>query len=172
MLKLKAARKTRRLAGATTLPLCERSLFISVAIPASMQNWKTGKNLGWILSFSFVDVSTNENVLCGAKQRSWKRTDRIDRSSCNTYKRNKGKRKPSSLEFLVCGYYRNTVEVNPSREREREREITSSEKCGGAAHSEKITTVEWSMERPTPCVDCINNDDQPNASRAILWMSM
>lgn len=38
MLKLKAARKTRRLAGATTPPLCERNLFILAATPTSMYN--------------------------------------------------------------------------------------------------------------------------------------
>lgn len=34
MLKLKAGRKTHRLVGAATLPLCERSLFISAATPS------------------------------------------------------------------------------------------------------------------------------------------
>lgn len=154
MLKLKAARKTRRLPGATTLPLCKRTLFIS----ASMRNWKTSKNLRWILlSFSFVDALTNGNVLYGAKLQSWKRSDRIDRSSSNAYKRNKGKRKQSSLSSFICGRYWNIVWRQSF---EREREITSLEKCGGAAHSGKITAVEWWMERPSRCVDCINNDDQ------------
>lgn len=43
MLKLKAARETPRLMGATTLPLCERNLFILAATPTSAHNWKAGK---------------------------------------------------------------------------------------------------------------------------------
>lgn len=118
MLKLKAARKTLRLAGATTLPLCKRTLFIS----ASMQNWKTSKNLRWILSFSFV-APTNGNVLYGVKLQSWKRTDRIHRSSRNAYKRNKGKgsRVLSSFSFAVA--IEASFEGNPLRERERNYEF-------------------------------------------------